>query len=173
MKTTNRSLVNSGIEMDLTFKTPEGLFNYRVCAIIINNQKLLVMKDERSPYYYLPGGRVHLHETAETSILREIKEELEIDAEIIRPLWLNQRFFTEDVSHQKFHELCLYFLIDITQTDLLSKGDSFVLYENGTKRHRFFWMPFEELKNSYLYPEFIKEHIFSLPEHLEINVEFE
>ncbi len=159
--------------MDLTFKSPEGRFNYRVCAIIVRDKKLLVMKDERSPYYYLPGGRVHLHETAEAAILREIREELEIDAEIIRPLWLNQGFFTEDVSQRKFHELCLYFLTDITHTDLLSKGDSFVLNENGNECHRFFWIPFEELKNNYLYPKFIKERIFSLPEHLEINTEFE
>lgn len=159
--------------MDITFRTPEGRFNYRVCAVILHEEKLLVMKDERSPYFYLPGGRVRLHETAEAAVLREIREELEIDAQIVRPLWLNQGFFTEDVSQEKFHELCLYFLIDVSKTDLFSKGTSFVLYENGTKRHQFFWMPISELKSSYLYPQFIKTRIFDLPEHLEINTEFE
>lgn len=61
--------------MDITFKTSEGKFNYRVCAVIINDDKILAMQDERSPYYYLPGGRVSLNETAEKAILREIKEE--------------------------------------------------------------------------------------------------
>lgn len=159
--------------MDITFKTPEGRFNYRVCAIISHDEKLLVMKDERSPYYYLPGGRVLLHETAETAVLREIREELEIDAEIIRPLWLNQSFFIEDVNHEKYHELCLYFLVDIIHTDLLSKGSNFVLYENGRQRHEFFWMPFAELKDNYLYPQFIKKRIFDLPDHFEINTEVE
>ncbi len=51
------------------------------------------MQDEESPYYYLPGGRVSLNETTEKAILREIKEELKIDAKIVRPLWLNQGFF--------------------------------------------------------------------------------
>lgn len=159
--------------MDITFKTPEGVFNYRVCAIIVHNEKLLVMKDERSPYYYLPGGRVTLHETAEKAVLREIKEELEIDAEIIRPLWLNQSFFTEDVSHEKYHELCLYFLIDVSGTNLLSRGDNFTLTENGKHHHVFSWVPFCQLKESYLYPEFIKKRIFSLPAKLEINTEYE
>ena len=81
--------------MDLTFKTENGRFNYRVCAVIVNENRLLAMRDENSPYYYLPGGRVALHETAEHAVLREIKEELEIDAKIIRPLWFNQGFFTE------------------------------------------------------------------------------
>lgn len=160
-------------QMDITFKTPEGVFNYRVCAIIISNERLLVMKDERSPYYYLPGGRVTLHETAEKAVLREIKEELEINAKIVRPLWLNQSFFTEDVNHEKYHELCLYFLIDVSATDLLSRGNNFVLTENGRHHHIFSWMPFCELNKNYFYPGFIKKRIFNLPVNLEINTEFE
>lgn len=31
--------------MDITFKTEQGIFNYRVCAIITHNNKLLAMKD--------------------------------------------------------------------------------------------------------------------------------
>ncbi len=77
--------------MDISFKTEQGRFNYRVCAII-NKNKLLAMHDENSPYYYLPGSRVALHETAENAVLREVKEELNIDAGIIRPLWFNSEF---------------------------------------------------------------------------------
>ena len=38
--------------MDITFKTSEGKFNYRVCAMIIAENKILAMHDERSPYFY-------------------------------------------------------------------------------------------------------------------------
>ena len=128
--------------MDITFEAPEGIFNYRVCAVIIRNESLLVMTDERCPYYYLPGGRVALHETAEEAVLREIREELEIDAKIIRPLWFNQSFFTEDVNHKKYNELCVYFLIDISHTALPDWGNSFILTENGKHRHVFSWIRF-------------------------------
>lgn len=158
--------------MDISFKTSEGHFNYRVCAIIINSENLLVMKNERTPYYYLPGGRVKLHETAENAVLREIKEELEIEANIIRPLWLNQSYFTEDVNREKYHEVCLYFLIDISDTNLSSKGNNFLLTENGKHHNVFSWIPFNELNNSYLYPQFIKKRIFDLPDHLEIITEY-
>lgn len=78
--------------MDITFKTPEGRFNYRACAVIVHDERLLVMKDNRSPYFYLPGGRVLLHETAESAVLREVREELGVEAVIIRPLWMVQSF---------------------------------------------------------------------------------
>ena len=51
--------------MDISFKVNNEKFNYRVCAMIISDNKILAMHDERSPYFYLPGGRVELGETAE------------------------------------------------------------------------------------------------------------
>lgn len=44
--------------MDISFKEDNEKFNYRVCGIIISDKKVLAMRDERSPYYYLPEGRV-------------------------------------------------------------------------------------------------------------------
>lgn len=158
--------------MDISFGIENQKFNYRVCAIIIENGRILAMKDEGSPYYYLPGGRVKIGETAEEALLRECEEELLIKPEIIRPLWLNQAFFTEDVSKMRFHELCVYFLVDVSKTDIFSRGDKFVLTENGQK-HRFEWLSFEKLKDEYFYPEFLKKDIFNLPENFEIRTEIE
>ena len=84
--------------MDVSFKVENEKFNYRVCAIILNDGKILAMRDERSPYFYLPGGRVKLGETAENAVIRELKEELKITATIARPLWFHQGFFQEDVD---------------------------------------------------------------------------
>ena len=88
--------------MDITFNTSEGVFNYRVCAVILHAEKILAMHDERSPYFYLPGGRVNLKETAEHAVLREVREELNTKLKIARPLWINQSFFTEDVTKRSY-----------------------------------------------------------------------
>lgn len=149
--------------MDICYHAPEGTFNYRVCAIMLHNGHILAMRDERSPYYYLPGGRVQLHETAEDALLRELSEELGITAQIVRPLWLNQGFFTEDIDGERYHELCLYFLVDIAATPLLSRGDTFT-YREGSRQHRFEWLRFEQLENEYFYPLFLKETIKNLPD---------
>lgn len=153
--------------MDITFRTPEGRFNYRVCAVILWEGKLLAMRDECAPYFYLPGGRTALHETAQEAVLRELREELGIEARIERPLWLDQAFFTESVSGERYHELCLYFLVDVSQTPLLSWGECFARTE-GKHLHRFQWLPFAQLEQEHLYPLFIKKEIFRLPEQLEL-----
>lgn len=158
--------------MDITFRADNCIFNYRVCAMILSDGKILAMRDQNAPYYYLPGGRVSTGETVEEAIIREVQEELHITAKIQRPLWLNQAFFTEDVQKQNFHELCIYFLMDISGTDLLSRGDSFTTAE-GNRTHTFEWLAFERLEREYFYPLFLKKEIFHLPEVFTLRTERE
>ena len=157
--------------MDISFAVGEAKFNYRVGAVMLNGDRLLAMRDERSPYFYLPGGRVKLGETAEQAVIREIQEELHVTAEIVRPLWLNQAFFKEDTDGLRYHELCVYFLLDISNTVLLSSGDSFCL--TAGERCSFEWLSFERLKDEYFYPAFLKEAIYNLPETFTLRTELE
>ena len=157
--------------MDICFKTDLGKFNYRVCAVIINGDKVLAMKDNHADYYYLPGGRVQFNETAENALLRELKEELNVDAKIVRPLYFNQNFFNEDVLKVDYHEIGIYFLVDVTETDIMSRGESFIGVET-VKNQRFEWLDFDRVKKEYLYPNFIKENIDKLPKTFVIINEF-
>ena len=158
--------------MDVSFKIGNEKFNYRVCAMIISDGKILAMHDERSPYYYLPGGRVAIGETAENAVIREIREELGVTPKIVRPVWLNQAFFTEDVNNLHYHELCIYFLMDITDTDLLSRGKNFTTNE-GDRIHTFEWLEFAQLKDEYFYPMFLKKDIFNIPDVFTVCTETE
>lgn len=158
--------------MDISYRVENEKFNYRVCAMMIADGKILAMQDERSPYYYLPGGRVAMGETAEAAVIREVQEELGVTPKISRPLWLNQAFFTEDVDGLHYHELCIYFLMDISDTDLLSRGKKFTELE-GSKTHRFEWLEFDRLQNEYFYPLFLKKDIFNLPTEFTIRTEIE
>jgi 8-oxo-dGTP pyrophosphatase MutT (NUDIX family) len=140
--------------------------------MMISDGRILAMHDERSPYYYLPGGRVEIGETAENAVIREVQEELGVTPKIARPLWLNQAFFTEDVDNLHYHELCIYFLMDIADTDLLLRGEKFTTTE-GRRTHTFEWLAFERLKDEYFYPLFLKKDIFTLPNEFTIRTEIE
>lgn len=149
--------------MDISIKATAGEFNYRVAAMIVHEAHILVMQDEGIPHDYLPGGRVHLHEPAETALSRELREELDIDIPPHQLTFIAESFFTIDST--RYHEMCLYFLMD-APPELLIRGDRFTRVE-GSEVHHFRWVKFEELRHLSFYPIFLKERIFTLPEHPE------
>ena len=157
--------------MDISFISGGEKFNYRVCAVMIDTDRILAMRDERSPYYYLPGGRVKLGETAEAALAREVEEELGVKAKIQRPLWLVQSFFTEEVDKLRYHEMCVFFLVDVSGTDLVRR-DPFTRREGG-HIHEFEWLSFDRLKDEYFYPLFLKTAVFALPEIFTLRTEYE
>ena len=112
--------------MDISFKNAEGAFNYRSAAIIVYDGKLLVLQDEGIPHDYLPGGRVHLGEPAETALARELREELDINLPPHRLVFMAESFFT--LMGTRYHEMCLYFLME-APPELLIRGDSFTRVE--------------------------------------------
>jgi len=121
--------------------------------------------------YYM-GSTNRGVKTAEHAVVREVEEELNITPKIIRPLWLNQSFFTEDVDKLNYHEICIYYLMDISGTGLLEKGERFTLHE-GHHIHDFEWLAFERLQDEYFYPIFLKTNIYNLPKQFTIRTEYE
>lgn len=121
---------------------------------------------------FFTWGRVKIGETAEDAVIREVQEELGIVPKITRALWLNQAFFKEDVDNLNYHELCIYFLMDISDTALLLRGEKFTTNE-GDRTHTFEWLEFNRLKNEYFYPSFLKNDIFNLPNRFTIRTEIE
>lgn len=60
-----------------------------VCACIIQQDKVLIGKRRSNAYngiWEFPGGKVELDESNECAIIREIKEELNLDIEVITKL---------------------------------------------------------------------------------------
>ncbi|MFJ7828285.1 NUDIX hydrolase [Psychrobacillus sp. NPDC096623] len=156
--------------MDISFKTTEGRFNYRVAGLLVHDEKLLIMQDKGQPYYYVPGGRIRMNEKSEDAVKREIKEELGIEVNVNRMLWVNENFFKEESFHEQFHEVCFFYLLELKDEEVLKKGSKFVVDENG-KTHTYYWKSLDEINNINLYPQFLKEKMSEIPPHIKHIVE--
>ena len=58
---------------DCCFMVNKHWFRYRAGALIVEDGKLLVMKTKSSDCYYTVGGGVHMGESAESCVLREVQ----------------------------------------------------------------------------------------------------
>lgn len=146
----NRKKIQS---VDLTLNTENGVFNHRVAAVIINNNKILAQKNTKTREYYLVGGRVKFEESTQDALTRELKEELGITVTDFKLLWINEAFFIEE--NKKFHEICMYYFVDISETKFDRFEDDFQIQE-GNRINTYEWLDIDSLDDVTLYPQFFK-----------------
>ncbi|CAM3723247.1 NUDIX hydrolase [Mesobacillus thioparans] len=146
--------------MDATFYMEKTIFNYRVAAVMIVNNHVLIHKQADDDHWALPGGRVTVMEDSQTSIVREVKEELAIDVKVDRLLWFTENFF--DYNNRNFHEIGLYYHVSPTEGSFDFQAEAF-FGEEG-ERLVYQWVPISQLENIKLYPEFIRTSLNELPE---------
>ena len=96
--------------MDIKIMNGDYKFKVRVSGIFIFNNKILVNKyDENS--YCLPGGTVEIGETSEEAILRELKEEINLNFKINSFMGITENFFT-NFKKQKTHGIDFYYRVN-------------------------------------------------------------
>ena len=72
------------MEFDCGFVKENKWFRYRAGAIIIEDGYVLFVGNERDNYLYSVGGAVHIGESAEDAVKREVFEETGAHYEIDR-----------------------------------------------------------------------------------------
>ena len=150
---------------DCKFLTENGLFNYRVAGVFVHDGRLLAMRESNLTHYYLPGGRVRLHESLSEALRREIREELYCQAKVIRPLWLCESFFSLNIN-TPVHELAVYFLAELDWDGLPTVQNEFTLDDSDGDEHIFSWLDADQVRSSSIYPFALKECFPALPQHL-------
>lgn len=146
--------------MDTTFYMETAVFNYRVAAIMIVDNHVLIHKQVKDKHWALPGGRVELLEDSQTSIVREVKEELGIDVKVDRLLWFTENFF--DYNNKNYHEIGLYYKVSPTDGGFSMQSEAFFGEEGDRLIYQ--WVPISQLENIPLYPEFVRTSLRELPE---------
>lgn len=141
---------------DLCVKMEDGILNLRVGAIIMKNDKFLMVENDRFDHIYSVGGRIKFGETAEEAVVREVFEETGVKMEVDRLGFIHENFFLGDSLVKKgtiVHEISLFFYM-IVPAEFEPICDSFT--EEGNKEH-LVWIDVNCPKK--YYPEFFKTEL--------------
>jgi ADP-ribose pyrophosphatase YjhB (NUDIX family) len=146
---------------NLTLQTPDGIFSYRVGAIIIHDGKILMVKNHDTPFPYTVGGRVKFGESSRETLLREVFEETGVEFEIDRLVFINENFFTTRTDGEICHEIALFYLMK--PNPLAGTVGGMFVEEYGEVS--FHWLPIDGLDDIRIYPEFFKTDLKQIPEN--------
>jgi len=145
----------------LTFKTPEGRFNYRVGGVVMRGRQMLLHRDPADPFWTLPGGRVEFGEDSADAVRREWAEELAVEPTVKRLLWIAENFF--DYRGERYHELLMLYELELPpETPFLGATASFAGYEEGVNLE-FAWIDLAD-ETVVLRPTFLRDALVRLPE---------
>lgn len=104
--------------IDIGIKSEHGKFKFRVCGILIKNNKVLVYEGKTINGFCFPGGHVELGETTMSAVEREMKEELNLSTINVNNLiCINENIY--GLSENKVaHEIAYYYKATITKHNL-------------------------------------------------------
>jgi ADP-ribose pyrophosphatase YjhB (NUDIX family) len=145
---------------DLLFRTPEGVFSYRVAGVLIQNGRVLLQRPPDDPGYAFPGGHVAFGETGEQALAREFREETGLEIRPTRMLWIGENFFPW--GQRQCHQICLYYQVEPLDETRLPAGQRFQL--------QFSWVDLNDLEGILLYPMHVKEKLCHLSDSIEAFV---
>ncbi|MGM0900907.1 MAG: NUDIX hydrolase [Bacillota bacterium] len=143
--------------MDAVFKVENGVFNYRVAGVMIENGHVLLHKQVNDKHWALPGGRVKVLEDSVAGIKREFMEELGVPVKVEHLLWVTENFLTYHDAN--FHELGFYY--KVSSEKMMQQDEAFYGLEG--ERLLYQWVLINKLDEITLYPEFLKTDLKNLP----------
>lgn len=147
------------MEHNCGFKDGNQWFRYRAAAIIVEDGYVLFAGNEIENYLYSIGGAVHMGETAEAAVKREVFEETGVEYEIDRLAVIHENFFNENTGSLKgmdCHEIALYFTMKPRGTRELNSNS----YTMGI-RETMNWIPIQDLDKFKAFPSFMQAYLQS------------
>ena len=139
---------------DCCFTHEENWFRYRVGAIILEENSVLVATNDACDFCYSIGGGVHLDESAEEAVRREVLEETGLPYEIDRLAFVHENFFE---GGRKYRRAALPRAFLLFSDEAHGQAG-----DHGEERAS--WLPVDRLSDYTVYPLFYAEWLPHLPQ---------
>jgi 8-oxo-dGTP pyrophosphatase MutT (NUDIX family) len=138
--------VKGGLEM--------GHIRVRAASIIIENDAILMVEfdDKNGIHYNLPGGGVEQGESVRDAVIREAKEEADIDVEVGSLAFDEYVPPRDEFKYGERYNLTLFFECKLIKASIAKMPDKGDAHQTGVR-----WVPFEDLDGIVLYPNMKKQ----------------
>ena len=156
---------------DISIQIGQRLFNYRVSAVFKCGDKILLHHGLDKDHYTLPGGRVKEGESTVTALKREIKEEMGLDIEYVRPFSFIENFF--EMDGKLYHELLVTHELKFKDESIYNKKIIMPIEEEEKGKIEFVWYNVEDLDKIQFVPTKLKELIKNDSKEFKHIVNFE
>lgn len=147
----------------LQIERTDRRFIYRTAGVALDHDRVLIHRAEVDDFWALPGGRVEMGEIASEALIREMHEELGVQIEVRRLLWIVENFFTYE--GYTCHQIGLYFLMALPPDAPLRRAAGPIPGDEFGLPLIFRWLPLDQLPATELYPIFLKKHLRAIPDH--------
>ena len=128
-------------------KPTSGQIECPVRAIIVEDGKILLCRPINSDYYFLPGGHVEFGDTSDSTIKREILEELGVEAKSVKPLAFVDNIYEGGEYAFKRHEVNLMYEVALASKE----------FQITEKHIGFDWINLQDIGKTKILPAGIKD----------------
>lgn len=154
----------------------------RTEGVMQNGERILLCRAEGDDCWVLPGGSVKLYETTEEALKREILEEMGLEVEVERLLWVVENMFDFEESDiapglpsGMYHDIHFSYLIKPKETDGDWLKEEFYGIEDDFIQGKemkliFRWFSPDELDRINLQPICMRQILKKIPESTSVVV---
>ena len=132
-------------QQDFRTKVGNTVFGVRATALIVKDNRLLVVEDEDG--FYTIGGAIQVGERTEEAVIREVKEELGVKAQARQLAFVVENRFEQAGVH--FHNIEFHYLVDLLE-------DAPLTMQEDERQLPCRWIALNQLHTVPLKPGFLK-----------------
>ena len=146
----------------ITFDEDHIRFTNRIVGVAFDRDRVLLHRTDDMNFWALPGGRAELLEPSPQTLVREMQEEIGVEVQVDRLLWVAENFF--DYGPRSVSRDRLLFPDAPAARFAAARSNRRLSGRKATCAFTLNGIPVATLERSDLYPTFLRTGLKNLPD---------